>query len=134
MKTRDGFVSNSSSSNFMIIYRQADVSEIGDPHLRFMGNCLNEGLDYFKVDNDAIGTLIKENPQLHDRLIYVYFEAGDNVEIITQQLLDIANLVVADKKNYGKVKIEGVEKDYWSTDQDEERFISNYLAIEEKRR
>jgi hypothetical protein len=48
--------------------------------------------------------------------------------------LDIANLVVADKKNYGKVKIEGVEKDYWSTDQDEERFISNYLAIEEKRR
>ena len=65
MKTRNGFVSNSSSSSFVILGKKLfDIEEATDAvhagkDVRAIGTCLSDGMDIFKVSPGMI-KLIKE--------------------------------------------------------------------------
>lgn len=60
MKIRNGFVSNSSSSSFVVFGRSTTVNEIDDPHVKILGTGLGDGMDYFRPTQKMIA-YIKEH-------------------------------------------------------------------------
>jgi hypothetical protein len=108
MKIRQGFVSNSSSSSFIIVYRDATVEEANDPHVYLLGRYLSEGRDYFQPD-EAMAEMIKaKGIPKGSELIYVYLTGDDEGSISLQKLKGI--------EDSGNVNIETIEADYHSTD------------------
>jgi hypothetical protein len=66
MKIRNGFVSNSSSSNFVVLCKEIDSSEIikaiSDGEKVYTlgeGYCLSEGVDFFPLDESMANYLLK---------------------------------------------------------------------------
>ena len=62
MRTRAGFVSNSSSSSFVVIGQQLSMSEIGlDAHagrVHAFGRWLSDGIDFFRLTPEMIEYLV----------------------------------------------------------------------------
>lgn len=72
MKVRTGFVSNSSSSSFVLFYRPATIDEIDDEDIRVRGSEVNEGEDYFKPDERTKKAIVKLWDNLQDELTLVH--------------------------------------------------------------
>jgi hypothetical protein len=112
---RLGFVSNSSSSSFVIFYRDATLDEIDDEHVRVIGEGLNEGADYFHGD-DRVRDYLKHHPEFFDeyyRLLYVY-KVIDESGTLDPKELD------------GVVHVESIQVDYCSSN-DWDDFEGRYL-------
>ncbi len=92
MKVRNGFVSNSSSSSFMIAYRNASVDEIDDPKVLIKGGYASEGECLFRPDKDMID-YIKSNGKGDYDIIYEYFSVDEIKKISKKELLNIVNSI-----------------------------------------
>lgn len=60
MKTRNGFVSNSSSSSFIVIYKPTTIAQLDDPDFTVVGKGLCDGIDFF-TPNTEMKNYIREN-------------------------------------------------------------------------
>ena len=88
MKTRNGFVSNSSSSSFVIFGESTDIWDIQDPekeNVWAIGGPCGEGWDVFKIDDKMLVEL--RNTENHCALDLVrayktvYSEIGDYADV-----------------------------------------------------
>ena len=109
MKIRNGFVSNSSSSSFIVIGDHIDFSDISDAldngkEIYALGKWLYEGQDFFPVQKNMIGYISKLPERTFNFLeVFKMFEEEGSIE----------------KSDFGKnkkVKIMSVEADYHSSD------------------
>jgi hypothetical protein len=123
MKIRQGFVSNSSSSSFVLIYRPATLEEIDDEHVKIIGCGLNEGTDYFRPDEET-RKYLKENPETIDgydlELVYEYLAISEYRELTKEDFLKIFEGV-------DRVTFEAYTFDYCASDTFE-YFSENYLG------
>jgi hypothetical protein len=53
MKIREGFVSNSSSSSFIIVCKSVTIENIDDTDIWFEGHGLSEGIDFFELEPET---------------------------------------------------------------------------------
>lgn len=93
MKIRKGFVSNSSSSSFMLISRPARIDEIDDLNVKlFLDDDIispGEGRIYFRPDERTI-RLIKQHPEiLWGDFVYEYLSVSEDMRIDKNELLSI---------------------------------------------
>jgi hypothetical protein len=116
MVIRQGFVSNSSSSSFVIFYRDATIDEIDDEHIMVVGEWLSEGKDVFTPDEQTKAYL-KVHPEFFEdyiRPIYVYKKIEEDGILNPKELGD------------QPVKVEAINVDYHIS-YDWESFSYNYL-------
>ena len=118
-KIRLGFVSNSSSSSFVLFYRDASIDEIDDSQVHVLGTYLNEGRDYFRPD-ESTREYLKSHTEnnLEINLVYEYYSIYESGKVNSDVLANIF------PKNT-EVLVETFEVDNWSTE-DFESFLENY--------
>lgn len=95
MKIRSGFVSNSSSSSFMVISRPARLNEIDDLNVKlFLDEDIispGEGRIYFRPDEKTI-ELIKRHPEKEwGDFVYEYLSASEEGRMSKREFLSMAN-------------------------------------------
>jgi len=91
MKIRNGFVSNSSSSSFMVISRHASIDEIDDINVKlFLDDDIispGEGRIYFRPDERTI-RLIKQHQDIEwGDFVYEYLSFSESMRISKNELL-----------------------------------------------
>jgi hypothetical protein len=121
MKIRNGFVSNSSSSNFIVIGRPAVLNEIDDPHVKYLGQTVNEGQDYFRPDEDMIkwmkayGTPRGQWGEIGE-LIYELNSFNEEGVLSKDNIRSILNIVETNSSFKDGVKLYFFKKDFYQTD------------------
>ena len=97
MKTRDGFVSNSSSSSFIIIGERASLNELTEKDIAsgiwVLGKYLSEGQDVFKIEDMSMLKFIQDHPGPF--VVYQNAEMHDSGDCTTEQDVDGPATVVA---------------------------------------
>ena len=130
MKIRNGFVSNSSSSNFIVIGRPAKLNEIKDDHVMFLGRWLGDGQDWFRPDPEMISYMLEFGIPENDiiDLIYVIKTFREDGSMSLQEIKDLAKEMEKDP-NLKSITFYALETDYHPTN-DMEYFKSRYYPEE----
>lgn len=132
MKIRNGFVSNSSSSSFIVVYKDLKTSDIDyitenmkvPEHLKgkvelLTNKCLSDGYDVVDVTDEILKCILENADNLIDwytTSIYDIIEVIKKVEfdfVITQDLVGC--------------KIASYEEDYHITGNNLKRFVERYI-------
>ena len=108
MKVRNGFVSNSSSSSFVVYGRSATINEIDDPHVRVRMYEGWEGECYFEP-NKEIKDFIKEQGGGRFHLVYEYFSFSEEETMSQKKLMEKIAFIPSNER----IKIECFQKDYY---------------------
>ena len=109
MKVRSGFVSNSSSSSFIVVFRYADINEIDDPKVMFLGRGLSDGMDYFHPEGRIAQLLKDRGLPRYSELLYVEKTMGEEQDLPVDE-----DLAFLSKSNLHSVKV--IDADYHCTD------------------
>ena len=113
MKIRNGFVSNSSSSSFVLICRQRnsiDEAEVGDMAI---GGYLSEGIDFFKLDDEMIEVIKKNRNRIHDLEIVEEIASGEDSISLSGDNMRLLPMLF--KKNCN-IEVRALTIDYHGTD------------------
>lgn len=134
MRQRQGFVSNSSSCNFVVIYRPVSVKEKLDKKYDYVafGQAFDGGVDMFNLTHEMIDLLNKDDNRLW----------ADDLELTVGELIEWAECSIdltepllkhiAEVKARGDIVVKGGEHDQNSTD-DIEDFRQRYITGEAER-
>ncbi len=120
MKVRSGFVSNSSSSSFVVIGEHIEFSDltkeiVENKNIMGFGKWLESGMDVFNLCVQVYD-LLKENPKLLDEVgfdFYEVYKASENGGDFKRDELP------------EKFSVKATEADH-SSSEDLKRFIDNY--------
>lgn len=100
MKERQGFVSNSSSSSYIVIARKATIDEIDNPKVRISLGYGGDG-EYYGRPSAEIIRWMKDNRENYEyNLYYEYFSAPSGAEIEDNNDVDFtefANILLTSK-------------------------------------
>jgi hypothetical protein len=109
MKLRHSFVSNSSTTSFVIIARRASLKEIDDPNVKIYLGEYGDGAAYDRP-SEAIIAWIKAEKRDDLDFYYEYLSAGEEQEVEGSDLVSKLALLALDPK---KVVIKTFEKSYY---------------------
>jgi hypothetical protein len=109
MKLRTSFVSNSSSTSFVIIARRASIAEIDDPSVKVFLDSYGEGAGYDRPSKEIIAW-IKQEQRSDVELFYEYLAVGEEAEIDGSDLVTKLALLALDPK---KVLVKTFSKSYY---------------------
>ena len=138
MRTRSGFVSNSSSSSFVCIYRKVDADSLETASfddfecLMARGRYLGEGVDVIELDKALFG-LLRKFPGLRGKLEFfdtVYSADEGEKELDIDRIVEVVAGYRKGKKCDGKLHINTFNRDQHSST-DVASFVDNYEGAEE---
>jgi hypothetical protein len=111
MKVRSGFVSNSSSSSFVIFVREANINEIDNEHVKVYLGSYGDGAGYDRPTPEMI-EFLKANSSGDYKLYYEYASFGEEADLNASEMLpQFAKMVLTPPKE--KVLVKSFSKSYY---------------------
>lgn len=110
MKTRNGFVSNSSSSSFIVVGKKIDKSEIkSHGHVWLIGSEYGEGTDAFELTPEMQDIIVAHTGEIYATFISaIKTLSGDDEGTLEEEDIKLMS-------SYGKVDVLAFDKSYYDS-------------------